>query len=288
MREKKFALGCYGVIVVTRNGAKTIGSTLNSIMDQTLQPIILCVVDDGSTDDTPQLLKKFSEKFPNSVGLIALPNKGYDIRRVMRNINQGIREIRRRGIATKYMMISGDDCVYPRHYAEYIVGKMEENPELVVASGDFEDAKAPSLAPQGSGRFVDDGFLKSLSDEFPPFYGSESWVLEKALQRGGKVRCFHEVRYRHLRKLGSKHRFRDWGLAMACLGYHPLWALYRCFKAIHNRLLPPRSLVMLWHYFLPIHRNNDSYFTLFEKDLRQYVWKKQERRLIASIRGLLQ
>jgi len=148
----------------------------------------------------------------------------------MRNINQGIREIRRRGITTKYMMISGDDCIYPRYYAEYIVEKMEENPELVVTSGDFEDAKAPSLAPHGSGRFVEDSFLKSLGDKFPPFYGSESWVLEKALQRGYRVRCFHEVRYRHLRKLGSKHRFRSWGLAMACLGYHPLWALYRCFK----------------------------------------------------------
>ena len=52
MREKDFPSGDYGVIVVVRNGAKTIGSTLNSIMDQTLQPTILCVVDDGSTDDT--------------------------------------------------------------------------------------------------------------------------------------------------------------------------------------------------------------------------------------------
>jgi len=31
---------------------------------------------------------------------------------------------------------------------------------------------------------------------------------------------------------------------------------------------------MLWHYFLPIHRKNVSYFTLFETDLRQYVWEK--------------
>jgi len=287
LREKDFPTGVYGVIVVTRKGAKTISATLNSIMDQTLQHTILCVVDDGSTDDTPQLVRKFSEKFPKRVCLLALPNKGYDIRRVMRNINQGIHEMRGRGIATRYMMISGDDCVYPRDYAEYIIGKMEEDSELVVTSSDFEDAKAPSLAPQDSGRFIEDGFLKSLGDEFPPFYESESWVLETALQRGYAVQCFREVRYRYLRKLGSRPRFRSWGVAMTCLEYHPLWALYRCFKDIQNRLLTPRSLVMLWHYFLPIHRKNDSHFTFFEKDLRQYVWKKQERRLIALMKRLI-
>jgi glycosyltransferase involved in cell wall biosynthesis len=47
LREKGFPSGAYGVIMVTQNGAKTIPFTLNSIMDQTLQPTILCVVDDG-------------------------------------------------------------------------------------------------------------------------------------------------------------------------------------------------------------------------------------------------
>ena len=288
MRGENRHSGIYGVVVVTRNSSKTIGPTFKSIIDQTLQPTIVCVVDDGSTDDTLQIVRRISENPHSRMCLVTLPDRGYDIRRVMGNINLGIQEIRRQRIVSTFTMISGDNCLYPPNYSEYIIGKMEKDIKLVVASGDFEDAVTPYSAPHGSGRFIKNSFLKSLGDKFPPDYGSESWVLEKALQRGYKVRFFHEVRYGHLRKLGSQHRFRSWGLAMACLGYHPLWALYRCFKDIHNRLLPPRLLVMLWHYFLPIHRNNDSYFILFEKDLRQYVWKKQERRLIASIRGLLQ
>lgn len=277
----------YGVVVVTRNGGEAIVPTLNSIMDQTLQPTIVCIVDDGSTDDTPQVLRRVSEKFPDRICVVTLPDRGYDIRRVMRNVSLGIREIRRRGIETRYVMISGDDSVYPTNYAEYIVGKMEKNPSLVVASGDFEDVKASSLAPHGSGRFIKNSFLKSLGGRLPWSYGSESWVLEKALQLGYWVECFPEIRYRHLRELGSKHRFRDWGLAMACLGYHPLRVFHRCFKYVHDRLLPPRSLAMLWHYFVPINRKNDPYFMVFEKDLRDYIREKQKRGVIASIRGLL-
>ena len=287
MREKGFHSGNYGVVVTTRNGGETIISSLNSIMNQTLQPTTLCVVDDGSTDSTPQILRKFSEKFSDRVYTVALPDRGYDIRRVMRNINIGIQEIRRLGIETKYTMISGDDCIYQRNYAEYIVEKMEREPKLVIASGDFENAKAPSSAPKGSSRFIKNSFLKRLGNGYPPHYGSESWMLKKALQQGCRVECFPETRYKHLRELGSKHQFRDWGAAMACLGYHPLWVLYRCFKYLHTHLLPPKSLVMLWHYFIPINRKNDPYFTFFEKDLRQYVWKKQERRVIALMRGVI-
>lgn len=280
-------LRSYGVVVVTRNGEKTIVPTLNSILNQTLPPTIVCIVNDGSIDNTARALQDISGKFPDKMCVVTLPDRGYDIRRVARNINRAIQEIRIRGVETQYTIISGDDCVYPENYAHYIIKKMEDDPKLVVASGDFMGGNPPSLAPRGSGRFIRNSFLERLGNQFPPYYGSESWILEKALQMGYKVKCFTEIRYRHLQKLGLKHKFRDWGLAMVCLGYHPLWVLYRCFKYVHNRLLPPRSLIMLWHYFVPINRKNDPYFGLYDEELKEYVRDKQKRNVMALMRGAL-
>ena len=274
----------YWVALLTRNGEDTVSQCLESIMKQTLLPVFVCVVDDGSTDGTPSILKSYSTRFPSKMHVTTLPDRGFDIRRVVHNINLAIRKVRELGVETEYTMITGDDCIYLDNYAELILGEMACDDQLVIASGDIEGC-TQDVTPRGSGRFVRNSFFEKIGGTYPSYYGYEAWVLYKALQLGFRIENFSDLRYRHLRTLGKKHGFSDWGLAMKCLGYHALEVIHRSIKyvLIDNRL-PPSYFRVLWDYFItPFTLKNDSYFHYFDEELRKFIGERQKRSVIRSL-----
>jgi glycosyltransferase involved in cell wall biosynthesis len=60
------------VIIPAYNSERFIGDTISSILNQTFQDFEIIVVDDGSTDGTPQVIQSFGER----VRLISQKNKG--------------------------------------------------------------------------------------------------------------------------------------------------------------------------------------------------------------------
>lgn len=272
----------YWALLLTRNGAETVQLTAESIMYQTIPPVNICVVDDGSSDDTPLVLEKLRHEYPNRVNIVTLQDEGYDIRRVVKNINIGAETQKKEKIKAEYMMISGDDCEYPSRYAEHILFRMNRDHRVVVASGDIEGAFHPDVTPRGSGRFVRTRFFHEIGGHFPPYYGYEGWILQKALQLGYSIKNYPDIQYRHLREMGKQHRFADWGLAMKCLGYHPLEVLYRCIKyVLIDHCVPVGYTRVLWDYFIqPLTIKRDPYYHFFDEDLRTYIREKQKRRII--------
>lgn len=53
------------VIVPVYNGKKYINKCVNSILRQTFKDIEIILVDDGSTDNTLDILREYEKKFPN-------------------------------------------------------------------------------------------------------------------------------------------------------------------------------------------------------------------------------
>ena len=88
----------YWVLLVTRNGQNLITKTLDSILKQTAPAKLICIVDDGSTDETPFILKRFLNKFPKRIHIVTLPDKGFEVRRLPHNFNLAIKEVERLGI----------------------------------------------------------------------------------------------------------------------------------------------------------------------------------------------
>ncbi len=73
------------IIVPNFNNGKYLGSFIKSVMDSTVEPAELIIVDDGSTDDSIQFLKNFSSvsylkviKFENNKGLPPALNAALD------------------------------------------------------------------------------------------------------------------------------------------------------------------------------------------------------------------
>lgn len=65
------------VLLASYNGEKYIGQQLDSIIRQTYPVEAVYVRDDGSTDGTPGILKKYSEKYPNIHVVESTGNLGY-------------------------------------------------------------------------------------------------------------------------------------------------------------------------------------------------------------------
>ena len=279
----------YSVAVIARNAADTIRSTLDSVLNQTLRPTRILVVNDGSTDKTERFLSDYVHSYGRFVQLLTQPDRGYDIRRVPANINLALRTAETE-LPTDFFMISGDDCTYPADYAKTLVDRMLAESRVVVASGQPSSGKVTSQekVPSGSGRMVNCRFWRAVGGRYPLRAGWETWLLYKAEEKGFKVRLFDDLAFGHARPRGAKHRFFYWGAAMQTLGYHPLYALGRIAKNVLSRSMTLRgSLVFFRGYLQACLGSEDSFISPFEPTLRRFVRTSQARRIIDMIAALL-
>jgi glycosyltransferase involved in cell wall biosynthesis len=281
----------YFVALVARNAAPHLSSTLESLLHQTLTPSQLIVVDDGSTDNTSQILTNYQRQLKEVIRVVSLPDKGYDIRRVPANINLAWRTVKSLGLSADYLMISGDDCTYPPSYAQFLVSRMSQDQRIVVASGrpSFTGNFSQEHSPSGSGRFIRSSFWREVGEAYPVRAGWETWLLYRALANGFDVKLFDDQVFEHVRPRGAKHQFAYWGAAMQGLGYHPLYALGRIAKNMFGRNVAFKgSLNMVRGYLVATLGSSDSFISTYEPALRRFVRADQGYRVVEVVGKLFQ
>jgi len=133
------------VIVPVYNGQATVGETIRRILDQTILPEEILVVDDGSTDGTAVVLASFGDR----VDVLHQPNQGPAAAR-----NAGIRASR-----GAYVAMTDSDCYpAPDWLAHLLAGFDEEN---VGGTGGIVRGARPTLI----GNYLDRiGLLDATSD----------------------------------------------------------------------------------------------------------------------------
>lgn len=278
----------YRVVVVARNAAPHLKRTLDSLLNQTLKPEEIVIVDDGSTDSTPDILRGYQREHPATMRVITRPDNGYDIRRVPSNINLAWKSMN--ASASDFLMISGDDCFYPTHYAESLLAKMRTDLRTVVASGRPSTSTPLSRehSASGSGRMIEEQFWRNLGGRYPLIAGWESWLLYMASLNGFKASLFGDLLFEHSRPRGAKHQFIYWGAAMQTLGYHPLYALGRIAKnALTTTVGTKGSINMLRGYTEAILGSDDPFVSPFDPVLRQLVYREQAQRIVRVVMSIL-
>lgn len=276
----------YWVVVVTRNGADHLPRTLDSLLSQKEASKHVTIVDDGSTDDTPNILQKYLEPNDN-MEVLTKPDRGYDIRRVPSNINEAW--AKSADLTTEYFMISGDDCTYPRDYAASLLARMDADSRLAVASGRPSTGNhSQERSPSGSGRMVRCSFWRQVGGAYPLRAGWETWLLYKAAEKGLGVQLFDDLMYEHARPRGAGHQFVYWGAAMSTLGYHPLYAMGRiAINALKPSFAPERAMNMLRGYVEAELGSEDTFLLPYESSLRSFVNQKQCQRIVKVLSSIL-
>jgi glycosyltransferase involved in cell wall biosynthesis len=271
-------LGTYFAIVTCRNSEANIEEALLSLKEQSVLPLYVIVIDDGSRDKTPEILRRMQKGWA-SLHVITNPDLGYNIARVVSNWNKAMQHVRESGLpGADYHMIGTDDTVYEKDYAEKMLRYMEADMKIGIASGDYGQSAA--VTPHGAGRFVRSAFFDRHHGLYPEKMGYESLVLHTAARHGYTYRVFADARFTHTRPLGKNHHFYEFGASMRTLGYHPLFALGRCALYFANGRPIGRlgALYMLYHY-LSYRPKDAGYDSMYDKDTRQFIRGHQLQRI---------
>ena len=102
----------FSVVIPLYNKEKSIGNTIQSVLNQTFQDFEIVVINDGSTDNSPQVVEKIND---SRIRFISKPNGGVSSAR-----NRGIKEAKFDWIA----FLDGDDLwdiVYLEEMNRFIV-----------------------------------------------------------------------------------------------------------------------------------------------------------------------
>ena len=178
-------------------------------------------------------------------------------------------------------MISGDDCTYPPDYVTSLIGRMNDNVKIAVASGRPSQLGVVSRehSPSGSGRLVRASFMYDVGSKFPIRAGWEAWLLFKAEQMGFETKLFSKFVYTHVRPRGTGHQFTYWGAAMYTLGYHPLYALGRVARSLVKLTSLKASMALIKGYFTAAVGSSDPFVAPFDPSLRNFVSGQQGREI---------
>jgi len=112
------------VVIPTYNLAKYICETVDSVLMQTYKDFEIIIIDDGSKDDTKQVLSKYGSK----IKYIYQDNRGVAAAR-----NRGIRESKGEYVA----LLDADDLWLPEKLTQQ-VAMAEQNPQVSVFFSDAE------------------------------------------------------------------------------------------------------------------------------------------------------
>ena len=278
----------YLVISPCRNEADYMCRTLDSVIIQTVRPDLWVIVDDGSTDQTPQILSHYAEKH-DFIKIVHRADRG------RRNVGPGVIE----AFYTGYRAVEPDyfdyickldlDLDLPPRFFEILLQKMEANPRLGTCSGKpyFLDRNTGKLISEKCGDENSVGmtkfYRKGCFDQIGGFVKQVMWDGidgHRCRMLGWIAASWDEpdLRFVHLRSMGSsqqsifagriRHGFGQYFMGTG-LGYMTASALFRLTR-------PPYLVggVGMWWGFVKSMltdkpRLEDSAFRRF---LRKYQW----------------
>jgi glycosyltransferase involved in cell wall biosynthesis len=158
------------IIIPAYNSERTIAAAIESAVSQNFPNAEIVVVDDGSTDATPQVL----EAYEGSI-------------KVKRQANAGAAAARNAGVAAsvgEYLaFLDADDLWLPRRL-ERTVSALETNPDTVMAFGDYipMDESGRLLEPTRAGRAPSH---RDLLQKAWPILTSAVTVRRSAFEKAG-------------------------------------------------------------------------------------------------------
>ncbi len=223
------------VVISARNEEKFISKTIDSLLAQSLSPELIVVVDDGSTDNTAKIARKYKKKGviliirderiggPSLLGtpMMAIP------------FNMAFNYIENSKIDFDYIMISGADCVYQIYYIENLIKRLDEKSKLVVVSGFQHGESLNRDHARGAGRIIKKSFWQIYGSKYPyPSYLWESGIIFTAQMHGLQVRGYRDVFFTSQRISGTNINMIRYGRMLRAIKYPFLIVIGRAVRII--------------------------------------------------------
>jgi len=115
------------VLMAVYNGEKYVIPAIDSVLSQTVEEYEFLIIDDGSTDRSPEILRRFAALDPR-IRLIQRENRG-----LVPTLNEGLAQARGKWI----LRLDHDDIAYPENIERHLEF-IASHPRCVVVGGAFD------------------------------------------------------------------------------------------------------------------------------------------------------
>jgi glycosyltransferase involved in cell wall biosynthesis len=209
----------YVALTSGRNEEQFIRNTIDATLSQDLPPVVYVVVDDGSTDKTPEILSEYKK-----IHVLRLNNPRHETRGVNLAwaLNSGVKKVTKLVPDWDYLLKIDADSVLPSTYFSSLVEKFEKDPCLGITSGTPYDEKVWRGRASDGGKIYRRKCWDTIG-HFTPGNAFDTFALIQAKQYGWKVESFPEIKYTQLRtwKRESLKRWVLSGRSRYFLGFPP-------------------------------------------------------------------
>ena len=277
----------YVLISPCRDESEYMRRTIDSVVSQTIKPSLWVIVDDGSTDASPEILADYAARYP-FIKVITRKNRGY------RNVGPGVVDAFYCGYdhvdpdLYQYLCKLDLDLELPEKYFETLIERMESDPRLGTCSG-----KPYNLV---NGKYVSERRGDEMSAGMTKFYRTRcfkqigGFVREvmwdaidchKCRKLGWKARSWDhpDLNFIHLRVMGSSQhgvitgRMRH-GFGQYFMGTGVVYMFATClFRAIEYPLVVGGA-AMLWGYLRSMLQGKERFSDIkLIEQIREYQWR---------------
>lgn len=285
----------YVIISPVRNEAQYIEQTIQAMINQTVEPSEWIIVDDGSTDETPEIVARYAK----SHAWLKLVHRD-------RRENKGDRQRGKGVIETFYfgvdhltvqdyqfiIKLDGDVSFTP-NYFEFLLDRFVHDPKLGIAGGGLyerTDDKNWSLRSAkdhvgGPAKMYRRTCFEAIDGLVPAlgWDGLDEWT---ALSKGWKVESFESLRVLHYRIMGNatgalKSKIEQ-GYGAHYMGYHPLYMLARGVRHTFIKPYLVGGIMMIIAYLVAWLQRREQ---LPSPSVLDYIRRTQFRQFVGLLVG---
>jgi biofilm PGA synthesis N-glycosyltransferase PgaC len=274
------------LITPLRDEEGYIEAMIESIVAQTVRPSKWLIVDDGSTDKTPVIVRRYCEQV-GFIELLQLPPRTERRPGGEGAIASALNSIDLREF--DFLARFDADLLFKSDYFERILAKFVENPRLGIAGGglyiDRNGSMIPELAPEYHVRGALKMYRRECFNELGGLATHIGWdTIDEvsAWSHGWKTRSFMEIRVIHRRPTGegiqAARIYRERGRAEYLTWSHPVFVTLKAARMARTNL---RNAISFMSGFLSCYRQGQT--RLQSPAFRRTRRRQQIHRMFSSI-----
>ena len=231
----------YVLVTPVKNEKPFIGTTIESVVNQTVRPAEWMIVSDGSTDGTDEVVRGAATAHP-WIRLLPLPPRAQrSFAAVVHATDAGVGAL---GVEDySYVGLLDSDVRFQPDYFEQVIEQFESSPRLGLAGGVVIDLGQPKdHLPRnrhdvpGAAQFFRRTCFEELGGLLAiPEGGWDALTCARARMLGYETRLLPHLVIDHLKPRnisegGTLRRHWQMGVRDHALGYHPLFEVFKCLS----------------------------------------------------------
>jgi glycosyltransferase involved in cell wall biosynthesis len=278
----------YVLVTPVRNEARFIELTLESVVRQTALPLKWVIVDDGSTDGTDEIVRRYVDRY-RWIELVTLTGRHeHNFAGKVGAFNEGYARVK--DLDFEVVGNLDGDVSFDAEYLEFLLDKFAEDPALGVAGTPYRETPPIRYERFKSPRHVSGAcqlFRRRCFEEIGgyspvPSGGVDFIAVLSAQTKGWTTTRFEQRACVHHRAVGAgRHQQvlrRMFGLGRKdyLLGSHPAFEMFRClYRTIHPPYVVGGALMAAGYLSAWARRMHMS----MEPELVRFRQQEQLRRL---------